>query len=467
MNNPSLRHRLLLALLGAVSLAWGIAAVNSYLDIHHEASELFDAQLAQSAHVLLGFSSHEMQEQMMMGGVTQIAEDYLLGLDDNPFQYAHKVAYQIWIDPDLLAARSASAPEGRLSGVEQGFSDVIIEDYRWRVYATTHPVHPITIYTGERYDIREELIDAVALKMSLPILISLPLLAVLIWIAVNKALKPLGRISEEIAIREPSNLKPISFKQIPQEIKPLISSMNRLFDRLGQAFENERRFTADASHELRTPLAALKTHAQVALRGANNPAQRQTLEHIVHGVDRATHLVQQLLTLARLDPQSDTETLRGKVDLCNVATRVVTDLAQTAHQRKIDLSLDQPCQGTIRGNTDMLAILLRNLVDNAIRYTPDAGTVSVSVTAIDNGVILAVNDSGPGIPEEDRSKVFERFYRRLGTEKEGVGLGLSIVGRIAELHHARISLDDSALGGLQVSITFRETAMLAKDTEAQ
>jgi two-component system sensor histidine kinase QseC len=240
-SSSSLRRRLLITLLGAMTLTWVVAAATSYLDIRHEVGELFDAQLAQAALVLLSISTHEVQEQAGFEQ-SQITDETLQGANE-VYLYSEKVAYQIWVEPDNLAARSLSAPAYRLSENDGGFSDRKIDEFLWRVYATKHPTAPITIYTAERHDIRAELTNSIALRMVLPILVALPLLALLVWFGVSHSLKPLKRVTGDVGRRAPANLKPIADPDIPEEIEPLILSMNKLFQRVGQAFENERRFT--------------------------------------------------------------------------------------------------------------------------------------------------------------------------------------------------------------------------------
>lgn len=453
--NRSIRRRLLGALLGAVSVAWALAAVTSYLDIHHEVEELFDAQLAQSAKLLLAISPHELKEQILLGGVPEVS-DLDLSKYSYGHEYEHKVAFQIWILPDRLAVRSSSAPREPLSHQQNGYTDTHIDNQHWRVFSIVDSKNSIMVQLSERADIREELTDAIAFRMMQPVLVLLPLLALLIWYGVGYAMRPLDRLASEIRSRAPSQLHPIDHREVPVEARPIVDSMNGLFSRLAQAFENERRFTADASHELRTPLAGLKTQAQVALQANDPEIQRTALRQVVAGVDQATHMVQQLLTLARLDPETDLIGA-GKVELCELATDVLADIAFMALEKNLDLSLADPCRGRVAGSRNALAILLRNLVDNAIRYTPDNGAVQVQIETTESGVLLRVLDSGPGIPPEEHERVFERFYRRLGTQASGSGLGLSIVGRIAELHHATITLNHASLGGLEAVVRFPPT----------
>ncbi len=287
----------------------------------------------------------------------------------------------------------------------------------------------------------------------MPILVALPLLAIVIWIGVGRALLPLTNLAKQVENRAPSYLQPIEAYGVPSEAKTIVDSLNHLFARLERAFESERRFTSDAAHELRTPLAGLKTQAQVVLRSANEQNRQRAVRLLELGVDRATHLVQQLLTLARLDPDHGlTESSPLRLD--DIVRHTHRDLTPYAQEKTIELKLGALIPHEIDGNADAISILLRNLVDNAIRYTPINGVVEISLLRDNDVMLLRVGDSGAGIPEEEREKVFKRFYRRLGTEAPGSGLGLSIVQRIAELHRARIELGTSCYGGLQVDVLF-------------
>jgi two-component system sensor histidine kinase QseC len=308
------------------------------------------------------------------------------------------------------------------------------------------------VQVGENSARRQALRDYIAWRILIPILLALPLLALMIWYGVSRAMVPLRNIAADVKNRRPDNLHPIEGTVVPLEAQPLIDALNALFQRLQQAFETERRFTADAAHELRTPLAALKTQAQVALRATADAERRQALTQVINGVDRATHLAQQLLTLARIDP-----TLwvgRDQVDLPALASEVLAEIAPAALAHDIDLGLEARATAVLRGDSAMLGILLRNLVDNAIKFTPAGGKVEVRVGRDGRRIVLSVDDSGPGIPPQERTRVFERFYRQIGALAPGSGLGLSIVKRIADLHHAAVRLGDSPLGGLRVEVIF-------------
>ena len=304
------------------------------------------------------------------------------------------------------------------------------------------------------HEIRNELAGKIALSLLVPFLLAIPLVAPLIWFSIERGLQPVNWVSDEVKQRAVENLKPIVITDVPDEVRPLIDSINTLLSRLEYSFENERRFTADAAHELRTPLAALKTQAQVALRASETGQRKKALEQVISGVDRATHLVQQLLTLARLDPQF-ARVEDAKFGLHQVVVRVLTDLAPEALAKKIELTFEEDRGALVKGDAEMIGILTSNLVRNAIRYTPEHGSVEVRIGEDDDAVLLHVIDNGPGIDPEERSHVFERFYRTLGNRVSGSGLGLSIVKRIADLHHAQVELDSGENGrGLWVRVRF-------------
>ena len=461
----SLRLKLLLLLLAIVAAAWSATAVFSFLDARHEMDEIFDAQLAQTAKLLLAQADHDIEDlQDRRDGVASEVRS-----DDH--KYERKLVFQVWDNRGDLLVRSEEAPAEALSpayaaagphaaddhphpgGTPRGrFDDVESGGHRWRVFSHWNESGEVLVQVGEHADVRRELAAHIALRLLGPLAFTLPLLGILIWLAVGEGLAPLRRIGEEVASRAPDNLAPLEAGAVPTEIAPLVASLNTLLHRLDDALDNERRFTADAAHELRTPLAALKTHAQLALRAADESGRKAALESVLVGADRATHLVEQLLTLARLDPDSGAAAL-APCPLAPLARQVLADLGPAALAKNLDLELSG--EGSVAGHGPMLAILLRNLVDNAVRYTPPGGAVRVHITENTDGVALAVSDSGPGIPAEERQRVFDRFYRVLGNEAPGSGLGLSIAKRIADLHRAELVLGDSEGGhGLTVTLRF-------------
>lgn len=440
----SMRRKLLTLLLGATAAVWLATAAFAFFDAHHEIDELFDAQLAQSARVILAQASHELEHARHEG------EEIEMDDEKSGHKYEQKIAFQIFDRHGTLLLRSSGAPANRLSQREEGYSDENIDGQRWRIYSVRSDHY--LIQTGERHEIRNELTGTVARRLAYPLVFALPALALLIWLGVGRSLAPLRRLTSEVMRRAPDDLAPIADPQIPSEIRPLADALNTLLERLSWTLENERRFTADAAHELRTPLAALKVQAQVAMQESVEEQRRHALSQVIEGANRAAHLVDQLLTLARLDhaaPPPDRET-----DLHAIAAECLAQLAAMAVDKKIDLSLEgEPCR--IKGDPAMLGVLMRNLVDNAIRYTPAGGTVRVAIAQDPQQVALEVCDSGPGIPEAQRAQVLERFYRITGSEESGSGLGLSIVQRIAGLHRAALRLENQEGGrGLCVRVAF-------------
>jgi two-component system sensor histidine kinase QseC len=292
-------------------------------------------------------------------------------------------------------------------------------------------------------------------SLLVPLGIALPLLAVALWLAVGMSLRPLRNLGSEVATRDPGNLAPLHLGVPPAEVAPLVDNLNRLFARVRESIEHEKRFTADAAHELRTPIAALRAQAQVALGAASDGERQRALAQVIAGCDRATRLVAQLLTLARLEPASaDRPTER--CDLVAIARDVVAESAPAALAKSIDIALDAPASAPVRGNAGLLAVLVRNLVDNAIRYCPAGATVRIVIVDVATGVELRVADNGPGVPPETLARLGERFFRQPGRSEPGSGLGLSIVRRIAELHDAPVAFGANAEGnGLVVSVRFR------------
>ena len=450
----SIRRRLLSILLGSFAAGWLVLSVLSYFSARHEIEELFDAQLAQAARVLLGLTLHEIEEE----GAKAEGQQLPVVIDPalSGHQYEEKIAFQIWMGHTLLL-RSPNAPLEPLS-LSAGYSDRLVGDKPWRVFSLVDTDRALKIDVGEHYDVRNELIYDILRDLSWPLLFTLPFLAVAIGAGITRGLAPLRRTTAEITRRSPQQLAPLDAHDTPLEVQPLVAALNDLLGRLQDALDGERRFTANASHELRTPLAGLKAQAQVALR-ANDAAQRQqALTQIVQGVDRASHLLEQLLLLARLDPAG--ASVRYVVTpLAPLAREVLAELAPNAVAKRIDLSLDGDDTHAVLADRTALAVLLRNLIDNAIRYTDAGGQVQVRISATAGRVTLAVRDTGPGIAPDQRALVLERFYRIAGSSGPGCGLGLSIVKRIAELHGATFELVDAVPGpGLEARVSLSAVA---------
>lgn len=443
----SLRRRLLALLIGVVAVLWGLSAVVAFRTAHGEADELFDAQLEQVAETLLAI--------VATGDSPQVAEEMV----EHQHDYPLPVAFQAWRRQESgewsLLVRSSEMPEVPATR-SPGFDEQEVDGVLWRFYAMDHGHSPYRVIVGQNHDARYRLAGEIALHLLAPILIGLPLIALAIWIVVGRALAPLDAVARAVGGLEPGCLQPVQVKgPLPAEIAPLVTSLDALVTRLAEALDNEKRFTADAAHELRTPLAALRIQAQVASRSDDEGGRRHALSQVLSGVERMTHLVEQLLTLARLDPDA---ALAGgmRADLVDVAGQVCSVLANHAIKRGQSLSLEAPDALEVAGNRWWLEVLLRNLVDNALRYTPDGGRVRVVVDQATHS--LRVEDDGPGIMPDMQEQVLTRFARGQDQDAEGCGLGLSIVARIVRILGAsldfRPGLEREGGAGLAVTVRF-------------
>lgn len=441
VRSASLRSRLLVLLLGATAVTWAATALLSYHSARQEIDQMLDAQLAISAQILISHASGDSDDVPLAEAVGRA-------------KYERKIAFQVWDDKDGLLARSVSAPVGLMSDHRDGFSDRVFEGQAWRVFSLHDAKRGMTVQVGELSAVSHQMAERIAARLMLPLLFTLPALALLSWIVVSHSVAPLSKVARQVSSRAPDQLAALDTATVPREVLPLVAALNQLFDRVTAALEHERRFTADAAHELRTPLAAVKTQAQVALGAISSPERRHALGQVVAGTDRATRLVEQLLTLARLDPQQRLPATTS-IDLAALTAITLADLGPVAAAKDIELSLDVERPACVNGDATALEILLRNLVDNALRYTPVGGRVTVRLTVDGGHATLVVSDSGPGLAPEELERVFDRFYRVVGSGETGSGLGLSIVKRIAELHGGSVVLASVAEGrGVVATLRF-------------
>lgn len=441
----SIRWRLLVTLISLFVLAWFITFASTGLATRRSIDALFDAQLAHDAGVLLALAPIGFN-----GGHIKLSSPRDVPLAVR--KYRKTLAFQIW-EGDELVLRSEGAPNLGVPA-QDGYQNLVLEDHNWRTFTTRSSDRQFTVWVGERFYLRDNLTNEITWDMLFPLVLGVPLLAVAIGWGVGRGLVPLRRVAAAVARRSPSNLQPVDMRKVPAELNVVIETLNGLLRSLSEAFERERRFTADAAHEIRTPLAGIKTHAQVALRQGNDGQRRQAMEEVIQGVDRTTRLVDQLLTLARLDHQALEKDFH-EIDLGSIAADVIAALDPDAAGKRISVSLMSAAHDRLRGNPVALSMMIRNLVDNAIRYTPDGGAVQVETGTDDGHPLVSVTDNGPGVPEEERTRVFDRFYRGSRVAPYGCGLGLSIVRRVADLHGASVSLGASPAGhGLQVRIVF-------------
>ncbi len=300
------------------------------------------------------------------------------------------------------------------------------------------------VQVAETLEKRSQLANEIIRGVIVPQFVVLPIAVVLVWFGLSRGLAPLADLQQRIRLRQPDDLSPIDARGAPEEIAPLVSSFNELLARLSQNIEMQQRFLADAAHQMKTPLAGLRTQAELAVRETDPQELRRTLRHIAVSTERATHLINQLLALARAEYQGSDPSRFEVVDLVPLARDLVRDSVAEAIARQIDLGFEEPEQSARVVAAPMLVReMLKNLLDNALRYTPRGGSVTVRIRKLEGSVYLEVEDNGPGIPEGERQRVFDRFYRILGTNVDGSGLGLAIVREIAEQHDALIRVGSS------------------------
>jgi two-component system sensor histidine kinase QseC len=436
---PSLQRRLLALVLGATALVWLATIAWTWLDARHEIDELLGAHLAQAAALLIVQTAGEIEE---------------IDTEHAPLLHRHarNVAFQVWEEGSTLRLHSVNAPNQPMGTREEGFGDRMIDGQGWRVFTAWDASREMLIHVGERTEVRGGLAEELAEGLLRPLLLALPALGLLLWLAIRGGLRPLLGLRTEVARRDPENLTPIEDARAPQEVVPLIEQLNRLFERIRASLERERRFTADAAHELRTPVAAIKAQAQVARLAAGDEARNHALDQVISGADRAGRLVEQLLTLARLDAL-DASRLASH-PLRPIVAGAMADVAPAALARGVALDLVDGPDAPVRCEPGLVGVLVRNLVDNAVNHAR-AGTVRVALDAGAGRTVLSVIDEGQGIPPADREKVLQRFYRLETAGEGGSGLGLSIVQRIAALHGATLRLTEGAGGtGLRVEVTF-------------
>jgi two-component system OmpR family sensor kinase len=427
----SIRQRLLLWLIAALLTATAIAAFAVYRQARAEANALFDYQLQQIAHAFPneGLNAVPTPRVGTARSITVI---------------------QIWDRAGIPLY--LSDPYSPPLSPDVGYSDMATPQGAWRVY--TGLVGNYIVQVSQQTNARHQLAARTALRTRAPLLLLLPALGALVWIVVGRGLRPLQEVAAEVSFLSPRALQPLAQRDWPDEVQPLVEALNGLLGRLKDAAERERAFIADAAHELRTPLTAIALQAELAERAPEGPQRAAACAALKGGIERATRLVQQLLTLARNEPHA-LERKQERVDLADVARAVIAEQAAIADGKAVELGLTSDAPAIVEGEPEALRILLGNLVDNAVRYTPSGGSIEVKLANSEHAVQLIVSDTGPGIPQEARERVFDRFYRHDTSVGTGSGLGLAIVREIATRHGASVTLADaSAQGGLCVTVAF-------------
>ncbi|MES2019463.1 MAG: ATP-binding protein [Pseudomonadota bacterium] len=433
----SLRGRLLWFLLAAISIAAVVQASIAYRTALDNADQIFDYHMQQMALALR--SSAPLSNSEVNAAAATEAEN-------------NELMVQVWTPDGVQVFRTVSSARLPQHAV-LGFSNVNENNTTYRVFSIQTPTQ--TLQVAQDMAVRRNMAGNMALRTVGPIAVMMPILMLVVWWVISGSLQPVARVRAQVAARQADDLSPVSEAGLPDEVLPLVQELNLLFGRVKTAFEAQQHFVADAAHELRTPLAALKLQVLSLERADSGEARGVAVGRLTAGIERATRLVEQLLVLARQEASAASGAVDQQVDLAELARRTVSEMAMAAQSKGIDLGLQHADPAPVTGHGDALHILMRNLIDNAIKYTPAGGTIDVEVRASEQGPILCVQDSGPGIPGEERERVFDRFYRIAGSEANGSGLGLAIIKAIAERHGALLSLDQSQrLGGLSVTIQF-------------
>jgi signal transduction histidine kinase len=398
--------------------------------VRKAANELFDQHLQQMA---LSLADQTLASPAQ--AAAPLGQDYVV---------------QVWDASGVLVYISRRGAPLPLRAA--GYDSVTLDGEEWRVFTLQTPERAIQVAAPA--DLRSGRATAMALRILLPILASIPLYGVLIWLIVGHGLRPLTGIAGAIRRREPASLEPLPEQRLPEEVAPMVSELNALLVRLRAALEKQKRFTADAAHELRSPLTALQVQLDTLARARSPDESREALAGLRAGVRRASRLVEQLLTMARLEPQARVQ--RVALSLDQVVAEVATELEPFAEARKVELRLERLERAPLEGEPQGVHALVRNLADNALRYTPAGGVVRLAAFAEGGRARLVVEDSGPGIAAADRHRIFDRFFRLPGSSAEGSGLGLAIVRQVAEAHGASLELGEGAGGrGLRVTVRFQ------------
>ncbi len=428
----SIRSYLVVMLVAAFSLVSFLAALNGYLSSMREAEALLDTQLAH-ANDILTLADADGPVAFVAG---QRQEDF---------------AFQVW-QQGVLRLASEGAPDQPIGDFADGYRYANFSGYRWRTFTRTGDGGKVFI-VAERADLRHLVAEKVVLESVLPLLLWLPVSALLVWALVGWGLRPLRDLSTQINLRRSDDLSPLQLERPPRELVQLIDSTNSLLSRLAAAFEREKHFASHAAHELRTPLSVLKVHLHNLAQEL--PPGHPALAHANAGVERMHHLVEQILDLSRTHPELIKANF-AELDLHSLAQRITAEAWPRFAEKDQTLFLEGEAV-TMHGDHTLLSTLLHNLLDNAAKYSPAGAEVRVSVNLSGGQPLLAVDDSGPGIPQEKQTRVFERFYRASSAGANGAvgsGLGLAIVEHIATVHGAKIDLAKSDLGGLSVRILF-------------
>ena len=450
----SLSSRLMFILLAMTAIGWITFSYIEYRSARHSVFAALDEELEQTARAALAFALHEMSRVDSPGALRDSMENWL-HLSQTVLRpgTSHNIFLQINLLDPPLAVFSGQAPDFFTLQDENGHSTVQSEDRQWRIYRYNDDDDVIVVYAAQptsEYDLFARQMTTYAITRVIVILL---ILAILLWVSIYLGLRPMRIASNEVRKRKPGDFTPVSVKAAPTEVRTLLGGINNLMARVERLVDSERQFTSNASHELKTPLAGIRAQLQTLPAIDDLTERQQAYDRLIQAVDRITHVINQLLMLARLAPE-EPHSSEKQVDLVRLVVDMVAESAPAAMARNIELGYLGEQQATVEGERVWLEVLVSNLVNNAISYTDPGGQITVAVKALEKSVRLEVVDTGSGIPPEQQALIFERFFR--GDQKDdvsGSGIGLSIVKRIAEIHAASILVQSPVEGGRGTAIT--------------
>jgi two-component system, OmpR family, sensor histidine kinase QseC len=454
----SIRKRLLLGIFLSMIMILGGMGLVAHLVTEHESEEIFSARLATSARVLEVLTARQLEHATITNPIIielpdELEHQHSSTEEINGHPYESKISFQIWHNNGKLLAKSATAPDKPLGPMTEGFGKNLIGDDVWQVFQLKSG--DVWVMVAEMDAVREEMSGDLGVAIMTPLIIGSLLLLIVINLIAYRSLRPLQALANVIASREPQSIKPITLSKTPSELKPVIDELNHLLDRVQKAFKREQQFIDAAAHEIRTPIAALQLHIENAVNAKNDVDRDQSLAEALSGLRRTTRLTEQLLTLSRVSGATDQEK-QQILSLDGICKEVVKNTKPLISQRgqTIELNVSDDC--LIQGEQHKIERVIQNLIDNASQYGSVHGLISVSLAKVSGTIRLVVSNDGDIIPESEKTKVFDPYYRILGSKSFGSGLGLAIVKEIILQHKGSIRIEDKSVGnGVQVILEFK------------
>lgn len=441
----------MILILGGMGLA-------AHFVTEHESEEIFSARLATSARVLEVLAAKQLEHATITNPIIielpdELEHQHSSTEEISGHPYESKISFQIWHSNGKLLAKSATAPDKPLGPMTEGFGKNLIGDDLWQVFKLKSG--DVWVMVAEMDSVRGEMAGDLGVAIMTPLIIGSLLLLIVINLIAYRSFQPLQALANVIAAREPQSIKPIKLSKTPTELKPVIDELNHLLDRVQKAFKREQQFIDAAAHEIRTPIAALQLHIENAVNAKNDADRDQSLSEALNGLRRTTRLTEQLLTLSRVSSATDQEK-QQVLSLDGICKEVVKNTKPLINQRgqTIELQVNDDC--LIHGEQHKIERVIQNLIDNASQYGSVHGLISVSLAKVANTIRLVVSNDGDTIPDSEKIKVFDPYYRILGSKSFGSGLGLAIVKEIIQQHKGSIRIEDKSAGnGVQMIIEFK------------